>query len=132
MDPNRNDFEDEETAEEQIEIGPDKEEHEVDPSVQDLPGHLELSTTVTDVAADLPVHAAVVQKNRLVNQMEEVEEVEELPNPIAEVQQWVLKDALRKHFSYAYSNGQIQWPKRFTQFQKLAMPLLMVRTSSLL
>jgi hypothetical protein len=43
MDPNRNDFEDEETAEELIEIGPDKEEHEVDPSVQDLPGNLELS-----------------------------------------------------------------------------------------
>ena len=64
--------------------------------------------------------------------MEEVEEVEELPNPIAEVQQWVLKDALRKHFSYAYSNGQIQWPKRFTHFQKQAMPLLMVRTFSLL
>jgi hypothetical protein len=76
----------------------------VDPSVQDLPGHLELSTTVTDVVADLSVHhAAVVPKNSLANQMEEVETVEELSNPIAEVQQWVLKDALRKHFSYAYS-----------------------------
>ena len=78
MDPNRNDFEDEESEEEQIEIGPDKEEHELDPSVQDLPGHLELSTTVTDVAADLPIHAAVIPKKRLANQMEEVEEVEEL------------------------------------------------------
>ena len=84
------------------------------------------------MVADLSVHAAVVPKIRLVNQMEEVQEVEELPNPIAEVQQWVLKDALRKHFSYAYSNGQVQWPKRFTQFQKLAMPLLMIWTSSLL
>ena len=95
MDPNRNDFEDEETEEEQIEIGPDKEEQEEGPSVQELPGHQELSTTVTDLAADLPVPAAVIPKNRLANQMEEVEEVEELPNPIAEVQKWVLKDALQ-------------------------------------
>jgi hypothetical protein len=61
-------------------------------------------------------------------QMEEVEEVEEEVNPIAVVQQWVLEDVLRKHFSYAYSNGQIGWPKRFTQFQKQAMPLLLVWT----
>ena len=33
-----------------------------------------------------------------------------------EQQQWVFKDALRKHLSYVYSNGQIQWPKRFTKF----------------
>jgi hypothetical protein len=76
--------------------------------------------------------AAVIPKNRMAYQMEEVEEVQELANPIAEVQQWVLKDALRKHFSYAYSNGRIQWPKRFTHFQKQAMPLLMVRTFPLL
>ena len=80
--------------------------------------------------ADLPVYATVKRKKRLEMQMEEVEEVEEEVNPIAEVQQWVLKDALRKHFSYAYSNGQIGWPKPFTQFQKQAMPLLMVRTIS--
>jgi hypothetical protein len=60
------------------------------------------------------------------NQMEGVVEVEEEVNPIAEVQQWVLKDALRKHVSYAYSNGQTSWPKRFTNFQKHSMPLLMV------
>ena len=64
--------------------------------------------------------------------MEEVEEVAEVPNPIAEVKQWVLKDALRKHFAYAYSNGHIGWPKRFTHFQKQAMPLLLVRTFLLL
>ena len=63
--------------------------------------------------------------------MIEVQEVEEIANPIAEVQQWVLKDALRKHFSYAYSNGQIGWPKGFTQFQKEAMPLVLVRTAFL-
>ena len=60
--------------------------------------------------------------------MIEVQEVEEIA---AEVQQLVLKDALRKHFSYAYSNGQIRWPKGFTQFQKEAMPLLLVRTAFL-
>ena len=87
MDPNRNDFKDEESEEEKIEIGPNKEVQEVDPTVQDLPGYQELSATVTDLAADLPVYAAVLPKNRLANQMEEVEEVEELPNPIAEVQQ---------------------------------------------
>ena len=133
MDPSRNDFEDEKTKEEKIEIGPDKEVQDVEPTVQDLPGHQELSATVTDLAVDLPVHVAVMPKNRLGYQMEEVEEVEELPNPIAEVQQGVLKDALRKHFSYAYSNGQIHWPKRFTHFQKQAtMPLLMVTFSILL
>ena len=92
----------------------------------------ELSPTVTDLAADLPVHAAVMPKIRLENQMEEVEEVAEVPNPIAEVKQWVLKDALRKHFAYAYSDGHIGWPKRLTHFQKQAMPLLLVRTFLLL
>jgi hypothetical protein len=132
MDTNRNDFEDEETEEEKIEIGPDENAvQEVDPTVQDLPGRQDLSSAVTDLAADLPVHVAVIPKKRPENQMIKVEEVEEIANPIAEVQQWVLKDALCKHFSYAYSNGQIGWPKRFTQFQKEAMPLLLVRISSL-
>ena len=56
--------------------------------------------------------------------MDDVEEVEELPNAMREQQQWVFKDALRKQLSYAYSNGQIQWPKRFTKFQKKSMPIL--------
>ena len=58
--------------------------------------------------------------------MDDVEDVEELPNAMREQQQWVFTDALRKHLSYAYSNGQIQWPKRFTNFQKKSMPLLEV------
>ena len=75
------------------------------------------------------MHAVVKPKKRLENQREGVEEVEEEVNPIAEVQKWVLKDALRTLFSYAYSNnGQIEWPKRFTHFQKQAMPLLLVWT----
>ena len=130
MDPNRHDFEDEETEEEKQELGHDKNVVEKnDPIVEELPGRQEeLSPTVTDLAADLPVHAAVKAKKRLENQMEGVEEVEEVANPIVAVQQWVLKDALRKHFSYAYSNGQICWPKRFTNFQRQATPLLLVRT----
>ena len=58
--------------------------------------------------------------------MADIEDVEEVTNEVAELQQWVLKEALRNHFSYAYSNGQIAWPKRFTTFQKNAMPLLQV------
>jgi len=119
MDPNRNDFEDEETEEEKQEIGERTDAvEEVLPIVEDLAGAQDLSASVTNLVADLPVRAVVKPKKRLEMQMEEVEEVEEEANPIAEVQQWVLKDALRKHFSYAsYSNGQIGWPKRFTHFQ---------------
>jgi hypothetical protein len=87
-----------------------------------------MSASITNLVADLPVRTVVKPKKRLEMQMEEVEKVEEEVTPIAEVQQWVLKDALRKHFSYAYSNGQIGWPKRFTHFQKQAMPLLLVWT----
>jgi hypothetical protein len=58
--------------------------------------------------------------------MDDVEDVEELPNAMREQLQWVFKDALRKHLSYAYSNGQIQWPKIFTKFQKKSMPILEV------
>ena len=88
---------------------------EIQPIVEDLPGPQDLSASVTNLVADLPVHAAVKPKKRLENNMDEVEEVEEDVNPIAEVQQWVLNDALRKHFSYAYSNDQIGWPKRFKE-----------------
>ena len=38
--------------------------------------------------------------NPLVNQMDDVEEVEELPNAMREKHQWVFKDALRKYLSY--------------------------------
>jgi len=59
-------------------------------------------------------------------QMDSVQQVEEVHNPVAEQQQWVIKEALKKHLSFAYSNGQIQWPRRFTNLQKQKMPLLMV------
>ena len=62
--------------------------------------------------------------------MVDVEEVQELPNPMREQQQWVFKDSLRKHMYYAYSNGQIEWPKRFSKFQKDSMPILQVSFSN--
>ena len=79
MNPNRNDFEVEETEEEQIEIGPDKEAVQEDPIVEDLSGFQELSPTVADLAADLPVHAAVMPKIRLENQMEQSSACKESP-----------------------------------------------------
>jgi hypothetical protein len=101
MDPNRNDFEDEEIEEEKQEIGESNDSsEEIQPIVEDLPGPQDLSATLINLVADLPVHAAVKPKKRLKNQMDEMEEEEEDVNPIAEEQQWVLKDALRKHFSY--------------------------------
>ena len=49
-----------------------------------------------------------------------------------EQQQWVFKDSLRKHMYYAYSNGQIEWPKRFSKFQKDSMPILQVKLASVI
>ena len=102
MDPNLNDFEDEETEEEKQEIGEGQPAaQDLLPIVGDLPGQQDLRASVTILDAEIPVHVAVKPKLRLLNQMEGVVEFEEEVNPIAEVQQWVLKDALRKHYSYA-------------------------------
>ena len=91
------------------------------PDVQDLPA-VENNNNAED-----PIFPEVQPAtNPLENQMADVEEVEELPNSMRGQQQWVFKDSLRKHLSYAYSNGQIQWPKRVTNFQKDAMPILQV------
>ena len=38
----------------------------------------------------------------------------------------ILKRALIKHFQYAYTNGNIYWPKQFSKMQKKKMPLLQV------
>ena len=38
----------------------------------------------------------------------------------------ILKRALIKHFQYAFSNGNIHWPKQFSKNQKKKMPLLQV------
>ena len=38
----------------------------------------------------------------------------------------ILKRALIKHFQYAYTNGNIHWPKQFSKTQKKKMPLLQV------
>ena len=66
MDPNRNDFEDEETEEEKQEIGEGQDSaEEISPMVEDLPGPQDLSASVTILDADLPVHAALKLKKRL-------------------------------------------------------------------
>ena len=56
----------------------------------------------------------------------DVEEVEEVYDPICEQHNNVIKAALKKHLSYAYSNGRVQWPKRFSANQKEKMPLIQV------
>ena len=85
MDPNRNDFEDEETEEEQQEIGERTDSvQQMLHTVEDLPGAQDLSDSITNLVADLPVHATVKQKKRLEMEMKEVEEVEEEVNPIAD------------------------------------------------
>ena len=88
MDPNLNDFEDEETEEEKQEIGEGQPAaQDLLPIVEDLPDQQDLCATVSIFDAEIPVHAAVKPKVRLPNQMEGVVEVEEQVNPIAEVQQ---------------------------------------------
>jgi hypothetical protein len=96
-------------------------------SCQELPDVQDLPAVENNNNAEDPIFPEVQPAtNPLDNQMADVEEVEELPDSMREQQQWVFKDSLRKHLSYAYSNGQIQWPKRFTSFQKDTMPILQV------
>ena len=126
MDPNRHDFEDDEQEEEKMDLGRFSDPVVEDPVVEQLPGRDELLEADTCVAEE-PVYPGVQPRSTpLDEQMADIEDVEEVPNEVAELQQWVLKEALRNHFSYAYSNGQISWPKRFSSFQKNAMPLLQV------
>ena len=58
------------------------------------------------------------------NSQGEVVVVEEVYNALCEQHNNVIKNALKKHLSYAYSNGQIQWPKRFSAYQREKMPIL--------
>ena len=54
MDPNRNDFEDEEIEEEKQEIGESNDSsEEIQPIVEDLPGPQDLSATLSNLVADL-------------------------------------------------------------------------------
>ena len=73
MDPNRNDFEDGETEEEKQEIGERTDSvDKVLPIVEDLPGAQDMSASITNLVADLPVRTVVKPKKRLEMQMEEV------------------------------------------------------------
>jgi len=75
---------------------------------QILPHGQDLAAVANSNAADSLFPDVQPACYPLENQMDDVEDVEELPNAMREQLQWVFKDALRKHLSYAYSNGQIQ------------------------
>ena len=57
----------------------------------------------------------------------EVEEADDAIN-FSNSNHIILKRALIKHFQYAYTNGNIHWPKQFSKTQKKKMPLLQVRS----
>ena len=97
---------------------------------QDLPDVQDLPSVDNNSAEDSLFPSVQPATYPLQNQMADVEEVEELPNPMREQQQWVFKDSLRKHMSHAYSNGQIEWLKRFRKFQKDSMPILQVNITT--
>jgi hypothetical protein len=63
--------------------------------------------------------------------MEEGEE----PNFFANENNYIVKASLIKHMTYAYTNGQLRWPKSFSEYQKKVMPLvqsLVTRTEAVL
>ena len=125
MDPNGEEyFEDDEASTEDKDADGSSEEESIISMVeqpvnalvyQDLPGVQDLPSADNSSAADPLFPSIQPATYPLENQMADVKEVEELPNPMREQQQWVFKDSLRKHLSYAYSNGQIEWPKRFSR-----------------
>ena len=63
-----------------------------------------------------------------------IEEGEE-PNLVANENNYVVKASLIKHMTYDYTNGQLRWPKAFSEYQKKVMPLvqsLFTRTETVL
>ena len=89
-----------------------------------LPDDIAVNTQSTALEPTAPTIVQTV-RSQLGSQVD-VEEVEEIYNPICEQHNNVIKAALKKHLSYAYSNGQVQWPKRFSAYQKEKMPLIQV------
>jgi len=53
-------------------------------------------------------------------------EVEEEPNLWCQANYRQLRGALAKHLQYAYTNGQLKWPNKFSKHQKKSMPLLKI------
>jgi hypothetical protein len=49
---------------------------------------------------------------------------EEEANFFANSNHTILKASLIKHITYAYTNGQLHWPKTFTEYQKKKLPLM--------
>jgi hypothetical protein len=59
---------------------------------------------------------------------------QENPIPFSQGNYWMLKKALMKHLNYAYIHGKLEWPKRFSTYQRNTMPLLtraVLRTDTL-
>ena len=57
------------------------------------------------------------------------------PNFFANENNYIVKASLIKHLTYAYTNGQLRWPKSFSEYQKKVMPLiqnLVTRTEAIL
>jgi hypothetical protein len=84
----------------------------------DLPEPSQESTSST-----LPLNSPEVVPSTLpVMELEEDDDAANFSNS----NHIILKRALIKHFQYAFSNGNIHWPKQFSKNQKKKMPLLQV------
>ena len=111
MDPNGEEyFEDEDDASSADDKDEDEDEDDESSAVvevveelvsefafQELPDVRDLSAADTSNAEDPLFSEVQPATNPLENQMADVEEGEELPNAMRKQQQWVFKDALRKH-----------------------------------
>ena len=75
----------------------------------DLPEPSQESASSTLVPSTLPVM--------------ELEEEDDDATNFSNSNHIILKRALIKHFQYAFSNGNIHWPKQFSKNQKKKMPL---------
>ena len=82
----------------------------------DLPLPEDISSNTQATALEPSGPTFVVTVNSETVTQPDVEDVEEVYNPISEQHNNVIKIALKKHLSYAYSNGQVQWPERFTEY----------------
>jgi hypothetical protein len=76
-------------------------------------------------SSDLSLHSPEVIPSTL--PVMEGEEVDDAIN-FSNSNHIILKRALIKHFQYAYTNGNIHWPKQFSKNQKKKMPLLQVKS----
>ena len=84
----------------------------VDPDLP-APSQLGDEANVVPIPSTLPIP----QTNSYVPEDEEI-------NFFANSNHTLLKASLIKHITYAYTNGQLHWPKSFSEYQKKRLPLL--------